>query len=62
MKKSLTILFFILYSAFLFAQDCIRCHNMVTPGIVTDWELINIQVMMFTVPIATGAIIILLKM
>ena len=41
MKKLINILFlscFIL-TPLLFAQDCVKCHTKITPGVVTDWQL-----------------------
>jgi len=41
MHRILSFLFFICFisTTFLPAQDCVKCHKMVTPGIVNDWQL-----------------------
>ena len=41
MKKLVNILFLVCFlsAPFLFAQNCVKCHTKVTPGIVTDWQL-----------------------
>jgi len=41
MKKINIFLFLVCFTAtpLLFAQDCVKCHTKVTPGIVTDWQL-----------------------
>ena len=39
--KKITIFFLICFIAtpVLFAQDCVKCHTKMTPGIVNDWQL-----------------------
>lgn len=40
MKKLLSILILVLFISIpLLAQDCVKCHSKVTPGIVKDWQL-----------------------
>jgi hydroxylamine dehydrogenase len=41
MKKINIFLFLACFTAtpLLFAQNCVKCHTKVTPGIVTDWQL-----------------------
>ena len=41
MKKINIFLFLVCFTAtpLLFAQNCVKCHTKVTPGIVTDWQL-----------------------
>ena len=40
--KKITIFLFLICSMatpVLFAQDCVKCHTKMTPGIVNDWQL-----------------------
>jgi cytochrome c553 len=41
MKKINIFLFLVCFTAtpLLFAQNCVKCHTKVTPGIVNDWQL-----------------------
>ena len=41
MKKITIFLFMVCFTAtpLLFAQDCVKCHTKITPGIVNDWQL-----------------------
>lgn len=41
MKKINIFLFLVCFTAtpLLYAQNCVKCHTKVTPGIVTDWQL-----------------------
>jgi hydroxylamine dehydrogenase len=41
MQKILIYFLFIFFitGSFLIAQDCVKCHTKVTPGIVNDWKL-----------------------
>ncbi len=35
----LTILFSLVFTSFAIAQDCVDCHQKISPGIVNDWQL-----------------------
>ena len=35
----LTILFGLVFASFAIAQDCVECHQKISPGIVNDWQL-----------------------
>jgi hypothetical protein len=40
MKQFISLLFFISIISYpIIAQECVKCHSKVTPGIVTDWQL-----------------------
>jgi len=41
MRKIIIFFFFIFFvtGSFLIAQNCVKCHTKVTPGIVNDWQL-----------------------
>src|SRR3990167_10102792 len=41
MKRFIPLLFFsmLFINVSLFAENCVNCHKVVTPNIVTDWQL-----------------------